>query len=168
MNYLIWGLIAAPLFSSPARAQPVTYSASRVHVDSVQVVANRVPEKAIARLIDFIFYKLHPELNRRKIRSDKTRHINEWSAIQKVVRNNLVYEPGCNRRLSYDWLISVYDGESSNGLILSSPVLNKVADAVFYIHHPELSYRMIQPDETSLVSEWSQIRRAVSLLHPCD
>jgi hypothetical protein len=102
MNYLIWGLIAAPLFSSPARAQPVTYSASRVHVDSVQVVANRVPEKAIARLIDFIFYKLHPELNRRKIRSDKTRHINEWSAIQKVVRNNLVYEPGCNRRLSYD------------------------------------------------------------------
>jgi hypothetical protein len=52
MNDLILGLIAAPLFSSSARAQPVTYSASRVRVDSVQVVANRAPEKAIDRLTD--------------------------------------------------------------------------------------------------------------------
>lgn len=118
MNYLIWGLIAAPLFSNPAIAQPVTYSASIVYVEGVQVVANRAPEKASARLTDFIFYNLHSELNRRKIRSDETQYIKEWAAIPQVMRDNWVYEPGCNRRLSYDWLISVYDGQSSNELIL--------------------------------------------------
>jgi hypothetical protein len=87
------GLITAPLVSSPATAQPVTYSASRVYVEGVQVVANRAPEKAIDRLTDFIFYNLHPQLNRRKIRSDETQYIKEWAAIKKVVnQDNLVYD----------------------------------------------------------------------------
>ncbi|MEG4087949.1 hypothetical protein [Microcoleus sp. Pol12B4] len=168
MNYSIFGLIAVPFLSGATVARPASYPAARAPA-AVQVATRTVPpQKYISEWTDFIFYKLHPQLNRRKIGPDETQYINEWSAIQKVVRNNLVYEPGCNRRFSYDWLISVYDGQSRNGLILSSPVLNKVADAVFYTRHSELGYRRIQPDETSLASEWSRIRRAVSLLHPCD
>jgi hypothetical protein len=43
MNYLILGLIAVPFFLMKSLAQPVTYSATRVRVDSVQVMANRAP-----------------------------------------------------------------------------------------------------------------------------
>ncbi|HBK99808.1 MAG TPA: hypothetical protein DD001_22050 [Microcoleaceae bacterium UBA10368] len=164
MNYLILGLIAIPLLSVKAIAQPINYPV----VDSVTIAANNAPEKAIDEFTDSIFYRLHPQLNSRKIRSNETQYINEWAAIRKVVRDNLVYELECTRRLSYDWLISKYDGQARNGLILSSPVLNKVADVVFYTRHLELGYRRIHPSETSLASEWSRIRRAVSLLHPCD
>ena len=72
MNYLIFGLITVSLFSSSAIAQPVTYPTARVPAHSVEVVANRAPEKEIDGLTDFIFYQLHPGLNRRKIRSDET------------------------------------------------------------------------------------------------
>ena len=173
MNYLIFGLISASLFSSSASAQPIGYPAARVSVDSVQVAASRAPEKAIDNLTDYIFYNLHPQLNRRKIRSDETQYINEWAAIKKVVSNdNLVYQDACGRNSrNYEWLLSVYDGEGGGRqgrtISLSSPVLDKVADAVFYTRHPELDYRKVKPSETRLVSEWSQIRQGVSSLHPC-
>jgi hypothetical protein len=170
MKYLILGLIVVPCFPMKTMAQPVTYPAA----DSVQIAANRAPEKAIDGLTDFIFYNLHPQLNRRKIRSDETQYIKEWAAIKKVVSNdNLVYERDCGRNLNnnYEWRLSKYDssglGQGRNASPLSSPVLNKVADAVFYGRHPELDYRRIQPIETSLASEWLQIRRAISSLHPC-
>jgi hypothetical protein len=66
-NYLIFGLISASLFSSSASAQPLSYPAARVPAGSVQVAAFRAPEWT-----DFIFYKLHPQLNRREIRPDET------------------------------------------------------------------------------------------------
>lgn len=173
MNYLIFGLITVSLFSSSAIAQPVKYPTARVPADSVEVAANRAPEKEIDGLTDFIFYQLHPGLNRRKIRSDETQYINEWAAIKKVVSNdNLVYGDVCDlNSRNYEWLLSKYDGEGGGrqGVTspLTSPVLDKVADAVFYTRHPELNYRKVQPGETRLVSEWSKIRQGVSLLHPC-
>jgi hypothetical protein len=169
MKYLILGLIAVLCFPMKANAQPVIYSAA----EGVQIVASRAPEKAIDELTDFIFYNLHPQLNRRKIRPNETQYINEWAAIKKVVSSdNLVYQNACGRNsTNYEWLLSKYDGEGGGRqgrtISLSSPVLDKVADAVFYNRHPELGYRRIQPDETRLVSEWSKIRQGVSSLHPC-
>jgi len=167
MNYLIFPLIAIPLFSLKAIAQPITNLAAV----PVQVAASQAPEKAINNLTDLIFYNLHPELNRRKIRSDETQYINEWAAIKKVVsEDNLVYRDTCSGRSNnYEWFLSNYDDEyrRRNASPLSSPVLDRVADAVFYTRHPELVYRRIQPSETRLASEWLQIRKAVSSLHPC-
>ncbi|MDF0552671.1 hypothetical protein [Kamptonema sp. UHCC 0994] len=109
MNYLIFGLITVSLFTSSAIAQPVTRHAARMPADSVQIAANRAPEKAIDGLTDFIFYQLHPELNHRKIRSDETQYINEWAAIKKVVSNdNLVYGDVCDANSrNYEWLVRV-------------------------------------------------------------
>ncbi|WP_293126074.1 hypothetical protein [Microcoleus sp. bin38.metabat.b11b12b14.051] len=167
MNYLILGLIAAPLFSSSAIAQPITHPAAV----PVQVAVSQAPEKAIDELTDFIFYNLYPGLNRRKIRSDERQYIKEWAAIKKVVsQDSLVYQDVCGRNsTNYEWLLSKYDGQGPgrDASALSSPVLDKVADAIFYTRHPELVYRRIQPSEMRLASEWSGIRRAISSLHPC-
>jgi hypothetical protein len=164
MNYLILGLIALPLLSVKAIAQPISYPVA----DSVTIAANNAPEKAIDESTDFIFYKLHPQLNSRKIRSNETQYIKEWAAIKKVLGDgNLVYERGCGP--SYWWRLSEYDTLGRNGgeIIRFSPLLNKVADAVFYTRHPELGYRTIKPSETQLAFEWSKIRQGVSLVHPC-
>jgi len=122
MNYLIFPLIAIPLFSLKAIAQPITNLAAV----PVQVAASQAPEKAINNLTDLIFYNLHPELNRRKIRSDETQYIKEWAAIKKVVsEDNLVYRDTCSGRSNnYEWLLSNYDDEDRrrNASPLSSPV----------------------------------------------
>jgi hypothetical protein len=168
MNYLILELIAVSFFPMKSLAQPVTYPAARVRVDSVQVAANRAPEKAIDELTDFSFNQVHLHLNRRKIRSDETQYIKEWAAIKKVVSDdNLVDEKKCFESLDYEWRLSQYDEQGRKELLFSSPVLNKVADAVFYARHPELGYRKVPPGETRLALEWSKIRQAVGLLHPC-
>ncbi|NJK68168.1 MAG: hypothetical protein HC789_15590 [Microcoleus sp. CSU_2_2] len=126
MNYLILGLTAVPLLSVKAIAQPIDYPVA----DSVLIATNRAPEKVIDELTDSIFYKLHPQLNRCKIRPNETQYINEWAAIRKVLRDgNLVYERGCGLW----WHLSEYDTPGRYGEIIKfSPVLNKVADAVFY------------------------------------
>ncbi|WP_341734523.1 hypothetical protein [Microcoleus sp. EPA2] len=165
MNYLILGLIGIPLLSVKVLAQHIGYPVAA----SVMIAANNAPEKAIDELTDSIFYNLYPQLDRRKIRSNETQYINEWAAIRKVLMGdgNLVYERGCGP--SYWWHLSEYDTPGRNGreIIVFSPVLNKVADAVFYTRHPELGYRTIKPSETRLASEWSKIRQGVSLVHPC-
>lgn len=164
MNYFILGLIAIPLFSVKAIAQPISYPVS----DSVLIAANNAPEKVIDELTDSIFYNLHPQLNRRKIRSNETQYINEWAAIKKVLADdNFVYERSCNGK--FRWRLSEYDtpGRHSREIMVFSSVLNKVADAVFYTRHPELGYRRIQRSETRLASEWSKIRQEVSWPDPC-
>ncbi len=166
MKYLILGLIAVPLLSVKAIAQPISYPLA----DSVLIAANNAPEKVIDEFTDSIFYRLHPQLNRRKIRSDETQYINEWAAIKKVLGDgNLVYERVCWRGPNFWWHLAEYDTPGRNGreIIKFSSVLNKVADAVFYTRHPELGYRAIKPSETRLASEWSKIRQGVSLVHPC-
>lgn len=133
----------------------------------VQATASPAPQKAIDDWTDNFFYRLHPELGRRKINSDETGYINEWAAIEGVVRNSLVYaDNSCGDPANFEWMLSHYDYQGRNGLV--SPVLDLVADAVFYRRHPELSDRKIQPGETDFASEWLQIRRKVSELHPCD
>ncbi|MEK0194706.1 MAG: hypothetical protein EAZ78_03700 [Oscillatoriales cyanobacterium] len=164
MNYLILGLIAIPLLSVKVLAQHIGYPVAA----SVMIAANNAPEKAIDEWTDNIFYKLHPQLNRRKIRPNETQYINEWAAIRKVLRDgNLVYERGCGP--SYWWHLSEFDtpGRNPREIVVFSSVLNKVADAIFYTRNPDLGYRAIQRSETRLASEWSKIRQGVSLVHPC-
>jgi hypothetical protein len=164
MNYLILGLIAVPLLSVKVIAQPISYPVA----NSVIIAANNAPEKVIDESTDYIFYRLHPQLNSRKIRSNETQYINEWAAIKKILADdNFVYERSCNGK--FRWRLSEYDAPAvrAGPILLSSPVLNKVADAIFYTRHPELGYRKIRPSEISLASEWSQIRRAVSWPDPC-
>ena len=166
MNYLIFALIAVPLFPMQAIAQPIT----NLTAVPVQVAASQAPEKAIDNLTDSIFYNLYPGLNRRKIRSDETQYINEWAAIKKVVsQDSLVYQDVCGRNSNnYEWLLSKYDGQGSgrDASAFSSPVLDKVADAIFYTRHPELG-RKIKPGEYKLKNEWMKIRQAIWTMPWC-
>ena len=65
-----------------------------------------------------------------------------------VSNDNLVYGDVCaGDSGNYEWLLSKYDGEGQgkNASALSSPVLDKVADVVFYTRHPKLGYHKVQP-----------------------
>lgn len=113
-----------------------------------------------------IFYSLHPELSGRKIKFSETEYMREWQAIEIVVANNLTYQMGCTGR---GWGLSEYDRTNvrTGERLLTSTVLDKVADAVFYTRHPALGYRKIQPGEYKLTNEWMKIRQAIWTLPWC-
>lgn len=131
-------------------------------------IANSQPQETIDDWTDNFFYSANPQLSRRKLRAGETEYIREWNAIQRVVPDMLAYgNQACGREPNnFDWMLINYDGGSRDRRF-DSEDLDKVADAIFYVRHPELGYRKIQPGETALANEWMRIRRAVSRLHPC-
>ncbi|MEG4397334.1 hypothetical protein QUB30_33820 [Microcoleus sp. BROC3] len=76
--------------------------------------------------------------------------VNDEALRDKAVGDSLVYEQGFGRSSNFEWLLFKYDGKGRNGLVVFSPVLNQVAEAVFYARHAELGYRKIQPAEASI------------------
>ena len=133
----------------------------------VEVLNLPLTQEIIDDWTDTLFYRANPQLSGRKIRTDETEYIREWNAIQRIVPDLLVYDNNiCG---DTGWILESYDYISlDEGKGLVSEELNQVADAIFYARHPELSGRKIRPDETQLANEWSRIRTAVTLLHPCD
>ena len=127
----------------------------------------RLTQKTINEWTDNFFYSANPQLSRRKIGSNETEYIREWNAIQRIVPDILVYMYNeCADNLL--WLLEEYDDESpTDGRLLISEDLDKVADAIFYARNPELGYRRIRPGETRLANEWSRIRSSVSRLPLC-
>jgi hypothetical protein len=133
---------------------------------STIISQNIAPQKFIDIWTHNIFYSLHPELSNRKIQSFETEYIREWQAIEIVIANNLTYQMGCTGR---GWGLSEYDHTNvrTGKRLLTSTVLDKVADAVFYTRHPELGDRKIQPGEYKLTNEWMMIRQAIWTLPWC-
>ncbi len=125
-----------------------------------------VPQPVIDQWTNKFFFRLHPELIGRKISIDEVNYINEWQAIEKVVRHSLVYQKYAGHNFGSDWYLLNYDTQVKNGVKLVSCVLDNVADAIFYQRHPELQNRRIRPGETALAYEWVKIREIVSELPP--
>lgn len=131
------------------------------------IAQNKAPQRFIDIWTDNIFSNLHPELSGRKIQSSETEYIREWQAIQTVVANNLTPKMGCTG--DSGWGLSEFDGVNvrTGKRLLTSTVLNKVADAIFYTRHPELGDRKIQPGEDKLTNEWMKIRQAIWTMPWC-
>lgn len=164
VKYLVLSLITIPLWSSIAFAN---YSQRPFSNSATMVAQSQPPQRAIDDNTDFFFYRLHPELGRRKISSDETQYINEWNAIREVVQDNLVYiSLSCGSNTTYYWGLSQYDTYSRTSAG-QSPVIDKIADAVFYTRHPELDNRKIEPGENDLASEWSAIRHKIATVGGC-
>ena len=130
------------------------------------IAQNKAPQRFIDIWTDNIFSSLHPELSGRKIQFSETEYIREWQAIQAVVANDLTPKMGCTG--DSGWGLSEFDGVDvrTGKRLLTSAVLNKVADAIFYTRHPELG-RKIKPGEYKLKNEWMKIRQAIWTMPWC-
>lgn len=164
IRYLVWVLMTIPVLSSTAI---VNYPKQQLFSNNSTLISqNKAPQKFIDIWTNNIFSSLHPELSGRKIQSSETEYMREWQAIEIVVVNNLTYQMGCTGR---GWGLSEYDRTNvrTGERLLTSTVLDKVADAVFYTRHPELGYRKIKPGEYKLTNEWMKIRQAIWTIPWC-
>jgi hypothetical protein len=109
--------------------------------------------EAINTWTNSFFYNLHPEMENRKIQKHQVLYKQEWLAIQNVIRVNLSWGSGCDE---------MYDDEPAGTYagyyFLGSTA--KLADAVFYVRHPELKGRKIRSYETHLKKEWNDIKES--------
>jgi hypothetical protein len=107
-----------------------------------------VPTSALDQHTDSYFRDIHPEMRDKKIQPHQTQYQKEWSAIREVLRNRLSYGKVCYKD-GYDYDVADYGG-----------TLMALTDAVFYVRHPELTGRKIEPGETWLTKEWNSIWRS--------
>jgi hypothetical protein len=124
-------------------------------------------EAAIDQETDRVLYRVNPELNGRKLRSEDGQYIKEWQAIRQVVAQEMNPEVSRCAGDQY-WELASYDG--INGLRSGrrgSPTFDRIADAIFYSRHPELGGRRISASNTKLAREWTTIRQTIMVEQPC-
>ncbi len=124
---------------SPATASPISYE------DAVNIVT------------DSLFSHVHPERHGRKLQANEYEHIREWQAIHKVLDQGILEykkKPPNKACENLDW---AYPSNQTRDVAIDE----KLADAVFYVRHPERQGRSIGPNETAAIQEWKKLKKAM-------
>ncbi len=121
-------------------------------LSSPNIALAETREQSVDSVTDWLFGNLHPELNRRKLRSDEYEYIQEWNVIRQVIaQGGLRYHkvdpnsPGCGEP---DWTFPNDD----------EALRERLANAVFYSRHPERNGEPIRQDETAAIQEWLKLK----------
>jgi hypothetical protein len=89
-------------------------------------------------------------MDHKNIEKNQTLYQKEWLAMREVLKDKLIY----STRIEYCGKPGYELSNSGN-----DPV-SALADAIFYVHHPELAGHKIKPSQTSLKEEWNAIYKS--------
>ena len=117
-------------------------------------------EQAVDRLTDFLFYKVNPQLNNRKLQTGDREYIRQWQRLREAIdpRVKSVQEV-CFRPAPGEtgWEFTTINGETYQ------QTYDRLADTIFYSRHPQRTGQQIPPNDKISISEWSAIRREMFL-----
>ncbi|MEG4508221.1 hypothetical protein QUA81_31985 [Microcoleus sp. F6_B4] len=113
-------------------------------------------EQAVDRLTDFLFYRVNPQLNNRKLQAGDREYSNQWRRLREAIdpRVKSVQEvcygsgPG-----DTGWEFTTINGETYE------QTYDLLADTIFYSRHPQRTGQPIPKSDRIGISEWSAIRR---------
>ncbi|NEP58446.1 MAG: hypothetical protein F6K31_15760 [Symploca sp. SIO2G7] len=105
-----------------------------------------IPSLGLNTQTDFYFGLIHLEMQGRAIQPHQTQYQKEWLAIRDVLKDRLVWTQLLCVDESYGYHLTDY-----------SETITAISDAVFYVRHPKLGGRQIQPHETEFIREWKSI-----------
>jgi hypothetical protein len=113
-------------------------------------------DQAVDRLTDFLFYKVNPQLNNRKLQTDDREYSNQWQKLREAIdpRVKSVQEV-CFRPAPDEtgWEFTTINGETYE------QTYDRLADTIFYSRHPQRTGQPIPKNDKIGISEWSAIRR---------
>ncbi|MEG3954709.1 hypothetical protein [Microcoleus sp. herbarium2] len=113
-------------------------------------------DRAVDRLTDFLFYKVNPELNNRKLQAGDRDYILEWQRLRaeidprvKPVQEVCYFpEPG-----DTGWEFAPINGQTYE------QTYDRLADIIFYSRHPQTTGQPISRGDRVRSNEWLAIRR---------
>ena len=148
------------IFASSAFALTIAVTGSIPLILSSPTIAHaETRQQSVDSVTDWLFGNLHPELNRRKLRSHEYGYIREWQAIRRVInQGGLRYSKvdpnnsGCGEP---DWTFSNDD----------EALKERLADAVFHVRHPERNGAPIRPGERAAIREWLTLKDSMSVAY---
>lgn len=112
-------------------------------------------EQAVDRLTDFLFYRVNPQLNNRKLQAGDREYIRQWQRLREAIdpRVKSVQEV-CNTpgRGEFGWEFTTINGQTYE------QTYDLLADTIFYSRHPQRTGQPIPKDDKISISEWSAIR----------
>ena len=113
-------------------------------------------EQAVDRLTDFLFYRVNPQLNNRKLQAGDREYSNQWRRLREAIdpRVKSVQEV-CFRPAPEEtgWEFTTINGETYE------QTYDLLADTIFYSRHPQRTGQQIPKSDRIGISEWSAIRR---------
>lgn len=113
-------------------------------------------DRAVDRLTDFLFYKVNPQLNNRKLQTGDREYSNQWQRLREAIdpRVKSVQEV-CFRPAPGEtgWEFTTINGETYE------QTYDRLADTIFYSRHPQRTGQPIPKSDRISISEWSAIRR---------
>ncbi|MEG4167646.1 hypothetical protein QUA16_00940 [Microcoleus sp. S13_C3] len=113
-------------------------------------------EQAVDRLTDFLFYRVNPQLNNRKLQAGDREYSNQWRRLREAIdpRVKSVQEV-CFRPAPEEtgWEFTTINGETYE------QTYDLLADTIFYSRHPQRTGQQIPKNDRIGISEWSAIRR---------
>lgn len=113
-------------------------------------------EQAVDRLTDYLFYRVNPQLNNRKLQTGDREYIRQWQRLREAIdpRVKSIQEV-CFRVSPQEkgWEFTVINGETYE------QTYDRLADTIFYSRHPQRTGQQIPKNDKIGISEWSAIRR---------
>ena len=113
-------------------------------------------DRAVDQLTDFLFYKVNPQLDNRKLQMGDREYSNQWRRLREAIdpRVKSVQEV-CFRPAPGEtgWEFTTINGETYE------QTYDRLADTIFYSRHPQRTGQPIPKSDRISISEWSAIRR---------
>ena len=112
--------------------------------------------QAVDRLTDFLFYKVNPQLNNRKLQTGDRNYITEWQRLREAIDpqvkslQEVCYSPAPGET---GWEFTTINGETYE------QTYDRLADTIFYSRHPQRTGQPIPKNDKISISEWSAIRQ---------
>ena len=113
-------------------------------------------DQAVDRLTDFLFYKVNPELNNRKLQPGDRDYILEWQRLRAAIDPRVKpAQEVCNSPGPGDtgWEFTVINGQTYE------QTYDRLADIIFYSRHPQTTGQQISRGDKARSNEWLAIRR---------
>ena len=113
-------------------------------------------EQAVDRLTDFLFYRVNPQLNNRKLQAGDRDYILEWQRLRAEIDprvksvQEVCYSPGPG---DTGWEFTTINGETYE------QTYDRLADIIFYSRHPQMTGQPISIGDRTRSNEWLAIRR---------
>jgi hypothetical protein len=110
--------------------------------------------QAVDRLTDFLFYKVNPQLNNRKLQTGDREYIRQWQGLREAIDprvksvQEVCYRPEPGET---GWEFTTINGETYE------QTYDRLADIIFYSRHPQATGKIRTGDRSSSYA-WLAIR----------